>query len=291
MAKILVTGANGQLGYELQQLSARFPQHQFRFCSRAELDVTDETQVQKEIETFAPDYCINCAAYTAVDKAETEIEAAFAGNATAPKNLALASKQRGAHFLHISTDYVFEGTATAPQNEEAPTAPVNQYGLSKLQGEKEVMATNTDAIIIRTSWVYSSHGANFVKTMMRLMPTKPELRVVADQFGSPTYAADLATAIMQIIESGKWQSGIYHYRNEGIISWADFAQAIKELIKSDCEVVRIPTTEYPTPAKRPLYTAMDISKIKAVYGITPPHWKDSLQICIAQLQASTAPNV
>lgn len=290
MAKILVTGANGQLGYELQQLAARFPQHQFRFCGRAELDVTDAAQVQKEMETFAPDYCINAAAYTAVDKAEAEAEAAFAGNATAPKNLALASKERGARFIHISTDYVFDGTATAPQKEDARTAPVNQYGLSKLQGEKEVMAVNEDAIIIRTSWVYSTHGANFVKTMLRLMPSKPELRVVADQFGSPTYAADLAAAIMQMIESGQWQSGIYHYRNEGIISWADFAQAIKELTNSNCEVVRIPTTEYPTPAKRPLYTAMDISKIKEVYGITPPHWKDSLQKCIGLLQTAAKEN-
>jgi len=290
MAKILVTGANGQLGYELQQLAARFPQHQFKFCSRAELDVTNPEQVQKEMETFAPQYCINCAAYTAVDKAETEIDAAFAGNATAPKNLAISSKQTGARFIHISTDYVFDGNANAPQTEDAPTQPVNQYGLSKLQGEKEVMEQNADAIIIRTSWVYSLHGANFVKTMMRLMPEKPELRVVADQWGSPTYAADLAAAIMQIIESGKWQSGIYHYRNEGIISWADFAQAIKELTNANCEVVRIPTTEYPTPAKRPLYTAMDISKIKVVYGITPPHWKESLQRCITLLQAAAKTN-
>ena len=153
-------------------------------------------------------------------------------------------------------------------------------------GEKAVMEANPDAIIIRTSWVYSSHGANFVKTMMRLMQSKPEVRVVADQFGSPTYAADLACAILQIIERGNWQSGIYHYRNEGIISWADFAVAIKEILKANCKVVPIPTTEYPTPAQRPLYTAMDISKIKEVYNITPPDWKESLKKCMAQLQAT-----
>lgn len=285
MANILVTGANGQLGYELQQLAPRFPKHQFLFCSRAEVDVTNPNAVQKVFETFKPDYCINCAAYTAVDKAETEVAAAFAGNATAPQTLALACAKAGAKFIHISTDYVFDGQAKAPQTEEAPTNPVNQYGQSKLQGEKEVMAANADAIIIRTSWVYSSHGANFVKTMLRLMQSRPEVRVVADQFGSPTYAADLAAAIMQIVE-GRWQPGIYHYRNQGIISWADFAQAIKEITQAECNVIPIPTTEYPTPAPRPLYTAMDISKIKKVFGITPPHWKESLQKCIALLQAT-----
>lgn len=285
MANILVTGANGQLGYELQQLAAQYSQHQFLFCGRAELDVTNADEIQKVFETFRPQFCINCAAYTAVDKAETELEAALAGNATAPKNLALASLNAGAKFLHVSTDYVFDGEATAPQTEEAPTNPVNQYGQSKLQGEKEVMSANADAIIIRTSWVYSSHGANFVKTMMRLMQSKPEVRVVADQFGSPTYAADLAAAIMQIVETPTWQPGIYHYRNEGIISWAQFAQAIKEKLASDCNVVPIPTTEYPTPAKRPLYTAMDISKIKNTFGITPPDWQESLQTCLNKLKA------
>jgi dTDP-4-dehydrorhamnose reductase len=286
MANILVTGAGGQLGYELQQIATQFPQHQFLFCGRAELDVTNGEQVLKVFETFLPQFCINCAAYTAVDKAETEVEAAMAGNATAPQNLAKACMDHGAKFIHISTDYVFNGQATTPQKEDAPTAPVNQYGQSKLAGENGVMDVNTDAIIIRTSWVYSSHGANFVKTMMRLMQSRPEVRVVADQMGSPTYAADLASAIMQIVESNQWQSGLYHYRNEGIISWADFAVAIKEILKSDCNVVPIPTTEYPTPAPRPLYTAMDISKIKNVYGITPPHWKESLEKCMALLQAA-----
>lgn len=291
MANILVTGAGGQLGYELQQIVSQFPQHHFLFCSRAELDVTNSEQVQKVFEAFAPQYCINCAAYTAVDKAETEVDAAMAGNATAPQNLAQACVQWEAQFIHISTDYVFDGRATAPQKEDTPTAPVNQYGQSKLEGEKRVMETNLNAIIIRTSWVYSAHGANFVKTMMRLMQSKPEVRVVADQFGSPTYAADLSSAIMQIVESGKWQSGIYHYRNEGIISWADFAVAIKEILNVDCNVVPIPTTEYPTPAPRPLYTAMDISKIRNIYGITPPHWKESLKKCMAQLQATTTSSI
>lgn len=286
MANILVTGAGGQLGYELQQIASQFPQHQFLFCSRTELDVTNRDQVQKFFETFAPQCCINCAAYTAVDKAETEVEAAMVGNAKAPENLARACVEFDAKFIHISTDYVFNGQATASQKEDAPADPVNLYGQSKLEGEKRVMAANPDAIIIRTSWVYSSHGANFVKTMMRLMQSRPEVRVVADQFGSPTYAADLALAILQIIESGKWHSGIYHYRNEGIISWADFAVAIKEDLQSDCKVVPIPTTEYPTPAARPLYTAMDTSKIKTTFGIQPPHWKESLHTCMAILKAN-----
>ena len=281
--KIIVTGANGQLGRELQVVAARYPVFDFIFLTREELAIDKVTSVNSIFDKYAPQYCINCAAYTAVDKAETDRENAFAVNADGPANLAAAGKKYNTRLIHISTDYVFDGQASSPYLTEAPTDPQGVYGESKLAGEKKAVENNDQVVIIRTSWVYSEFGKNFVKTMLRLMSEKPEISVVSDQVGSPTYAADLADAIMQIIASGDWHPGVYHYSNTGIISWFQFAEAIKEISLSNCLVSPIPSSSYPTPAKRPSYSAMDLSKITRVYGVQPPEWKDSLQVCISAL--------
>jgi dTDP-4-dehydrorhamnose reductase len=281
--KILVTGANGQLGKELQAIASEFAVFDFVFLTREELTIDDAESVNAVFDKHVPQYCINCAAYTAVDKAETDRDNAFAVNADGPANLSAAAKKYNTRFIHISTDYVFNGQASAPYVTDAPTDPQGVYGESKLAGETSAVANNDQSLIIRTSWVYSQFGKNFVKTMLRLMNEKPEIGVVSDQVGSPTYAADLAGAILEIITSGNWHPGIYHYSNSGIISWFQFAEAIKELSGSNCIVNPIPTTAYPTPAKRPSYSAMDLSKITTVYGVEPPAWKDSLQVCLEAL--------
>lgn len=282
--KILVTGANGQLGKELKQLESQYPQFEFIFLSREDLPIHHFELVRNFFKGYHPQYLINCAAYTAVDRAESEKDLAFQVNGEAVGVLAAVCKEYGTRFLHISTDYVFDGTATTPYKEDAPTNPQSVYGASKLEGEKEALHFNPDSIIIRTSWVYSEFGRNFVKTMMKLMGEKDQLYVVNDQIGSPTYAADLADVIMQIISSGKWSPGIYHFSNEGVISWFDFATAIRDLTESTCKVTAIPTTSYPTPAKRPVYSVLDKSKIDGTFGITPKDWKDSLRSCLNRLK-------
>lgn len=281
--KILVTGANGQLGKELQELSDEFLVFDFIFLSREELSIHDAESVKQEFKKYAPQYCINCAAYTAVDKAETDQENAFLINGEATGVLASACKEYNTRFIHISTDYVFDGKATAPYKTDAATNPQSIYGESKLLGEQKAIACNDQTVIIRTSWVYSAFGKNFVKTMLRLMSEKTEINVVNDQVGSPTYAADLAKAILSIVSSGNWYPGIYHFSNKGVISWYDFAVAIKELSGSHCTVNPIPSSAYPTLAKRPFYSAMDTSRIVEVYGIEPEDWKSSLVKCLKRL--------
>lgn len=281
---ILVTGSNGQLGSELRELATAYPQFKFCFFSRAELAIDKEEEVERAFALIRPKYVINCAAYTAVDKAETEKGEALSINAKAVGLLAKAAKKYGAAFIHISTDYVFDGEETTPLKEDHPVSPVNFYGESKLIGEQQAMQENQDSIIIRTSWVYSYYGKNFVKTMLRLMAEKESVSVVADQFGSPTYAADLASAILQIIESGKWQAGIYHFSNEGIISWAQFAQEIALQVNSSCKVTFINTDHYPTPAKRPRFSAMDKQKIAETFGVHISPWKASLHTCLQKLK-------
>lgn len=281
--KILVTGANGQLGKELQELSREFLVFDFIFLSREELAIHDIEAVKQAFKKYVPQYCINCAAYTAVDKAETDKENAFLVNGEATGVLAAVCREYSTRFVHISTDYVFDGKATAPYKTDAATNPQSVYGESKLQGEKNAMASNDQSVIIRTSWVYSAFGKNFVKTMLRLMSEKPEINVVSDQVGSPTYAADLAKAILTIVSSGNWHPGIYHFSNEGVISWYDFAVAIRELSGSHCIVNPIPSSAYPTPARRPSYSVMDTSRINEVYGIKPEGWKSSLDKCLAKL--------
>lgn len=277
---ILVTGANGQLGMEFRQLETAFTDYKFLFVSKDELSIKDTTSVEKYFEINEIDYCINCAAYTAVDKAETEKETAIEINVTAVGHLAAVCKKYNAAFFHFSTDYVFDGTAKAAYKETDTTNPVNFYGETKLAGEQEAIKQNENTIIIRTSWVYSSHGKNFVKTMLRLMCEKESIGVVNDQFGCPTYAADLAKAVMKIISSRHPAKGIYHYCNDGIISWFDFACEIKKLITSKCIVNAIDTASYPTPAKRPHFSALNTKKIKEQYGLNISGWQESLQNCI-----------
>ncbi|MEO5997193.1 MAG: dTDP-4-dehydrorhamnose reductase [Chitinophagaceae bacterium] len=281
--KILVTGCNGQLGKELQAISSFYPDFEFIFLSKEELPIHHREQIHQSFASLKPQYCINCAAYTAVDRAETEKELAFTINGDSAGKLAEACKSFGVKFIHISTDYVFSGHATTPYKEDDPVDPVNIYGASKLRGEELAVSNNDQTIIIRTSWVYSEFGNNFVKTMMRLMKDKDRLGIVNDQLGSPTYAADLARLIIEIIKSGHWQPGIYHYSNEGVITWYEFAEAIREILGSKCIVSPIYTIDFPTVAKRPSYSVFDTTKIKLIYKNNIPFWKDSLRVCLKRL--------
>lgn len=296
---ILVTGANGQLGMELRVLAAGYPQYEFVFASRDDLPIHNFELARNFFTTYQPQYCINCAAYTAVDKAESEKDLAYLINGEAVGVLAAITKEHDCRFIHISTDYVFDGIAKTPYKEDATVNPQSVYGASKLEGEVQALRFNPGSIIIRTSWVYSSFGKNFVKTMMRLMNEKPEINVVNDQVGSPTYAADLAETIMNVI--GKTASsdvefrnsnfelsrgGIYHFSNTGIISWYDFAVAIKEIIGSNCIVNPITTSQYPTPATRPAWSVLDKTKIQRTFGIQLKDWKESLAICIRKINES-----
>ena len=244
--------------------------------------------MERAFALLQPKYVVNCAAYTAVDKAEIEKEQALAVNATAVGILAKAAKNHGARFIHLSTDYVFDGESETPLKEDHPVAPVNFYGETKLKGEQEALRENNESIIIRTAWVYSFYGKNFVKTMLRLMAEKESINVVADQVGSPTYAADLANAILHIIDSGRWFPGVYHFSNQGVISWAQFAEEIRRRIHSSCLVNFITTDQYPTPAKRPRYSVLDKSKIVTTYGVALKPWEESLQTCLQKLKDAGA---
>ena len=287
--KILVTGSNGQLGKELKKISASFPQFEFIFLSKEDLPIHHFEMARHYFNTYGPQYLINCAAYTAVDRAEQEKDRAFQVNAEAVGVLAAICKEHQCKFIHISTDYVFDGTASVPYKEDSPTNPQSAYGASKLEGEKQVWQFNPDSIIIRTSWVYSEFGKNFVRTMLKLLQEKDEINVVNDQLGSPTYAADLAEAILQIIETIHHSPltihrGIYNFSNTGVICWYDLAIAIKEITGSKCKINPIPTSQYPTAAKRPAYSVLDTSKIKETFGIQLKDWKESLTSCLSHLQ-------
>ena len=288
-SKILVTGSNGQLGKELRDLAPSFPQFEFVFLSKEDMPIHNFELVRVFFNSVKPAYCINCAAYTAVDKAESEEELAFQVNGEAVGVLAAVCKEHDTKFIHVSTDYVFNGEATYPYTENFPTDPVNVYGASKLEGEKQAIGFNPACIIIRTSWVYSSYGKNFVKTVIRLMNEKDEISVVNDQIGSPTYAADLAGMIMKLtadceLGTVNWKPGIYNFSNEGIITWFEFAEAIKEIIQCPCDVRPISTAGYPTPAKRPAYSVLDKTKIQQTFGIQLRDWKESLTTCIEKIK-------
>jgi dTDP-4-dehydrorhamnose reductase len=284
MLNILVTGSNGQLGSEIREISSAFD-HNFFFTQRDLLDISKPDEMQEYVEQNKIDVIINCAAYTAVDKAESDEVLADSINHLAVKNLAQISKEKNIKLIHISTDYVFDGTNFKPYMEDDATNPNGVYGKTKLDGEKVVQEINPiNSIIIRTSWVYSSYGANFVKTMLRLGKEKENLGVIFDQVGTPTYARDLAKAILEIlpkIENKKVE--IYNYSNEGVLSWFDFAKEIMRMAKLNCEIKPIETKEYPTPAKRPHYSLLNKAKIKKEFGIVIPYWKDSLDECLKKM--------
>lgn len=287
--KILITGAYGQLGNEIKVLSVAFPDWQFLFTDVDTLDITNENAIDIWFQKNKPSFVINCAAYTAVDKAETDSETAEKVNSLAPKLLAKFSKKFDAKLIHISTDYVFDGESSTPYSEEAEVNPKSVYGESKLKGEQNCFAENPDTIVIRTSWLYSTFGNNFVKTMLRLGKDRGQLNVVFDQVGTPTYAADLANAILSIIQISekhpeKFVPGIYHYSNEGVASWYDFAKAIFEISDVKCIVSPVRSVEFPTPAKRPNFSVLDKSKIKNIFGVNILYWRVSLDECIKRLK-------
>lgn len=282
MTKVLITGSNGQLGSELKALAKDYNEYDFTFTDREDLDITAEDTVVEYFQTHNFDLCINCAAYTAVDKAEEDKELADLINVAGSKNLALGCLTVGATLIHISTDFVFNGNASRPLSEEDDTDPVNYYGLSKLNGEKAIQATLDKFYIIRTSWLYSAYGGNFVKTMLRLSETKDQLNIIADQIGSPTYAHDLAKAVLKIASKND-KYGIYHFSNEGVASWYDFTSAIFEYKGISTKVLPINTEQYPTPASRPHYSVMDKSKFRAAFGMEIPHWRQSLRACLEKL--------
>ena len=284
MKKILVTGANGQLGQCLQKISSQFEEFEFIFTDSETLDITNKEEVNDFFWQNAPDFCINAAAYTAVDLAETDIEKAFLVNADGTENLAEACAENNAQFIHVSTDYVFDGENNLAYTEEDFTNPLGVYGASKLAGDELALEVNPCSVILRTSWVYSEFGKNFVKTMLSLFATKEELNIVADQFGQPTNANDLAEAIMKIIKSEKITPGIFNFSNLGRISWFDFAEKIAGLSEAKIKLNAIETSQYPTPAKRPKNSVLDLDKISKTYAIQLKPWEESLEDCVQILQ-------
>ena len=284
MKKILVTGANGQLGQCLQKISSQFEEFEFIFTDSETLDITIKEEVNDFFWQNAPDFCINAAAYTAVDLAETDVEKAFLVNADGAENLAEACSENNAQFIHVSTDYVFDGENNLAYTEEDFTNPLGVYGASKLAGDELALEVNPCSVILRTSWVYSEFGKNFVKTMLNLFATKDELNIVADQFGQPTNANDLAEAIMKIIKSEKVTPGIFNFSNLGRISWFDFAEKIAGLSEAKIKLNAIETSQYPTPAKRPKNSVLDLDKISKTYGVQLKPWEESLEGCVQILQ-------
>jgi dTDP-4-dehydrorhamnose reductase len=292
MPNLLVTGANGQLGSELRDLAYSLPQHRFVFTDVAELDLTDEAAVQAAFTAQKFDFCINAAAYTAVDKAEADAETARRINVQAVEHLAKACQAHQVVLLHISTDFVFDGQKNRPYTETDAAQPLGVYGQTKLEGEQAALRHQPRSIIVRTAWLYSQHGANFLKTMLRLGRERGHLRVIADQVGTPTYARDLAGALMDMVEAVGQKNpadqadlwGTYHFSNEGVASWYDFAHAIFGLAGLPVTLEPIPTSGYPTPAQRPAFSVLDKQKIKATFGLAIPHWRDSLAKCLAIME-------
>ncbi len=284
---ILVTGANGQLGREMQRLGAVSPNN-YIFTDVAELDVTDAGAVLRAAEQTRAEAIVNCAAYTNVERAEEDEATADLLNRLAPANLAAAAAATGATLIHISTDYVFDGTAHLPYAEQAPTAPLGVYGRTKLAGEQAVEASGCSHLILRTAWLYSAFGNNFLKTMLRLTAERESLSVVFDQIGTPTYAGDLALGIFSVIEGGQLRGneGLYHFSDEGACSWYDFAVEIAAAVGHDkCRIAPCHTAEYPSKAPRPAYSVLDKSKFKTTFGIEIPHWRESMLYCLKTMQA------
>lgn len=288
MQNILVTGANGQLGSEIRNLASNYNNLNFIFTDVNNLDITNINDVEIFFASHPIDYIINCAAYTAVDKAETNQEAANLINVIGVKNLVVLSQKYSSKLIHISTDYVFDGTNHKPYVETDATNPTSIYGKTKLESEKIILNSSINAIIIRTSWLYSSFGNNFVKTMIKLGSERKEINVIFDQIGTPTYAFDLGKAILDIIEqstqdNNEFLQGIYHFSNHGVCSWYDFAIEIMKTANINCRINPIESKDYPTPAKRPFYSVLNKSKIENTFNISVPYWKDSLSQCVKKL--------
>lgn len=283
---ILITGSNGQLGSEIKMIASHYSKWNFIFKDLPDVDITNIEQIEKLVVAKKINAIVNCAAYTAVDAAETNKELAVAINVEGANNLAKVANRFNTKLIHISTDFVFDGKHYLPYKETDHPNPLSVYGNTKLAGEQQVLAEYSNSIIIRTAWLYSSFGANFVKTMQKLGTERDELNVVFDQVGTPTYAADLAQTILEILtqlEAGSTNKGIYHYSNEGVASWYDFAKEIMELSSINCNVFPIETLAYPTPALRPLYSVLNKAKIKNDFELKIPHWKTSLKQCIKKL--------
>jgi dTDP-4-dehydrorhamnose reductase len=284
MRNILVTGSNGQLGNSIREIAGSFPQYHFHFTDIDELDITDAQAVKKMVKEHDIRCIINAAAYNAVDRAESEPQVANLLNAEAVGNLALAAAQADALFIHVSTDYVFDGTSHQPISEDQVPKPISAYARSKYAGEQQALSLNKKTVVVRTSWLYSEYGNNFMKSMIRLGKEREALGVVYDQIGTPTFAADLADALLRLLpEFDKLaQPEIFHYSNEGVASWYDFAVAIHKLAGITCNVKPIRTSEYPLPAPRPMYSVMAKEKIKNSFGITIPYWHESLERCMTK---------
>ena len=282
---ILVTGANGQLGREMQRLSAVSPNN-YTFTDVAELDVTDAGAVRQAVAQTRAEVIVNCAAYTNVERAEEDEAAADRLNRGAAENLARAAEANGATLIHVSTDYVFDGTAHTPYTEDVTPSPLGAYGRTKLAGERAVMASGCRYLIFRTAWLYSEYGKNFLKTMLRLTSERDTLQVVFDQIGTPTYAGDLALAIFSIIEAGRYagNEGVYHFTDEGVCSWYDFAVEIAAAAgHGTCRIIPCHTSEYPTKATRPAYSVLDKTKFKETFQMDIPHWREAMIYCMKQL--------
>lgn len=286
MQNILITGSNGQLGNDIRETASLFPQFKFFFTDINELDICDKKAIDAFLQENKIGYIVNCAAYTAVDKAEDDIALCYKINKDAVFNLAEAAKSVNAKMIHVSTDYVFDGTNYKPYIESDPVCPASVYGKSKLEGEQVLMKELPESIIIRTSWLYSTFGSNFVKTMIRLGKERDSLNVVFDQVGTPTYSADLASAILQIIDfstRNSFESGIYHFSNEGVCSWYDFTKSIHHYANVKCDVFPIEGKDYPAKAPRPHYSVLNKKKIKETFNLTIPHWENSLEKAIKKL--------
>lgn len=285
MQNIIVFGASGQLGHCLKNVADIKQINTIIFPPENEANILDTDMLSKLFEQYKPAYVINCAAYTAVDKAEDDVDLARKINRTGAANLAMQCKDHGAVLVHISTDFIFKGDKPYPLVESDIAEPISIYGLTKLEGEQDIAGILPQHYIIRTSWLYSEYGNNFTKTMLKLGAERDELKIIADQVGTPTYAIDLAAAILDIITSGSENFGIYHYSNEGVTSWYDFAKAIFDLSGSKVKALPIRTSEYPTRATRPAFSVMDKAKIKTTFNIEIPYWRDSLIVCLEKLKA------
>lgn len=280
MEKILVTGCHGQLGSELKEASSSYDNVSFVFTDRHDLDITNHETVARFLNEGDFNYLLNCAAYTAVDKAESDKETAFAVNALAAGVLAKCCHEEGVKFVHISTDFIFDGTLARPLLEDDTVNPLSIYGATKLEGELKALVNNPATLILRTSWVYSSFGHNFVKTILKLCKERESLGIIFDQIGTPTYAKDLAVAILAITIGKEWKPGVYHYSNEGVASWYDFAIAIRDNAGLKTKINPIETSQYPTPAVRPKYSVLNKKKFKDTFKMEIPYWRDSLYNCM-----------